>query len=70
MLEGRSIDEIARLNLYYTQTGATLEYDGAVIQDLAGAASCFLGSELQVESRADVAREDAMVGDGDTVTSR
>ena len=31
----------------------------------AGTASYFLGSELQVESRADVARADATVGDGD-----
>ena len=34
VLEGRFMDEIARLDLYYTQTAATLEYDGAVAQDL------------------------------------
>ena len=32
----------------------------------AGAASCFPGSELQVESRADVAQADVTVGDGDS----
>ena len=39
VLEGRSVDEIARLNLYYTQSAATFEYDGAMMQDLAGDAA-------------------------------
>jgi hypothetical protein len=30
-----------------------------------GAASCFPGSELQLESRADVAQADVLIGDGD-----
>ena len=34
VLEERSVGEIARLNLCYTQTAATLEHDGAVLQDL------------------------------------
>ena len=34
VLEGRSVDEIARLNLYYTQSAAMFEYDGAMVQDL------------------------------------
>ena len=34
VLEERPMDEIARLNLYYTQSAATFEYNGAVIQDL------------------------------------
>ena len=29
------MDEIAHLNLYYTQSAATFEYDGMVMQDLA-----------------------------------
>ena len=28
------MDEIAHLHLYFTQTAATLEYDGVVVQDL------------------------------------
>ena len=35
VLEGRSVSEIERLNSYFFQTAATLEYDGAVAQDLA-----------------------------------
>ena len=35
VLEGRSMDEIAHLNLHFTQTAAVLEHDGAVVQDLA-----------------------------------
>ena len=35
VLEGRSVSEIKRLNSYYFQAAATLEYDGAVAQDLA-----------------------------------
>ena len=34
VLEGRSVDEIARLNLYYTQSAAMFEYNGAAMQDL------------------------------------
>ena len=34
VLEGRSVDEIARLNLYYTQSAAMFEYNGAMVQDL------------------------------------
>ena len=34
VLEGRSMSEIECLNLYFTQAAATLEYDGAVVQDL------------------------------------
>ena len=34
VLEGRSVDEIARLNTCYTQSAVMFEYDGAVMQDL------------------------------------
>ena len=34
VLEGRTVGEIARLNLCYTQSAAMFEYDGAMVQDL------------------------------------
>ena len=34
VLEGRSVGEIARLNMYYTQSAAMFEYDGTAVQDL------------------------------------
>jgi hypothetical protein len=34
VLEGRSVDEIARLNLCYTQSATLFEYDGVAVQDL------------------------------------
>ena len=35
MREGQSVNKIEHLSLYFIQTAATLEHDGAVAQDLA-----------------------------------
>ena len=34
VLERSPVDEITRLNLYYAQSAAMFEYDGAMVQDL------------------------------------
>ena len=59
VLEKRSVDEITRLNLYYAQSAAMFEYDGAMVQDLSAkllrAMACIdvLEAAVMAQPRAD-----------------